>query len=288
MLANNKDSKLTTEYHDYARLLKKILRQAKKAYYVERCNLYKSNTKKLWSTIHEVCGKHNDKSSMIEGIKTYEANKISNQFAMYFSTVGKTFANKLPVSVTPVSEYIARIAQNPCSLMLAPCTESELSRLISSLPNKTSCGIDEINNILLKKISKSILPVLCELFNKSLETGVFPELMKVAEVVPLYKGGDKFQETNYRPISLLTTLSKILEKVMYKRVYNFLNSTNQIYNKQYEFRSKHSTDQAVSEIIGKILKNAEKKIPSVALFLDLSKAFHTLEHSIVLSKMERY
>ena len=293
MLANRNDIKIENVYHDYAKLLKKILRQAKKVYYEERCNLYKSNTKKLWSTIHEVCGKHNDKSSMIdyltiEGIKTYDADKISNQFAMYFSSVGKKFANKLPASVTSVSEYIARIAQNSSSIMLFPCTETELSKLIGSLPNKTSCGIDEINNILLKKISNSIIPILCELFNKSLEKGVFPELMKVAEVVPLHKGGDKSQETNYRPISLLTTLSKILEKVMYKRVYKFLNSTNQIYNKQYGFRSKHSTEQAVSEIIGKILKNAEKRIPSVALFLDLSKAFDTLEHSIVLLKMERY
>ena len=269
------------------------MRTAKKSYYVDQCNLYKSNTKKLWSTIHEICGRHNDKSSMIDyltidGIKTYEANKISNQFAKYFSTVGKKFANKLPASVTPVNEYIRKIPPNHHSLMLSPCSETELSRLINSLPNKTSCDIDEINNILLKKISKGILPALCALFNTSLETGVFPELMKTAEVVPLHKGGDKSQETNYRPISLLTTLSKILEKVMYKRVYNFLNSTGQIYNKQYGFRSKHSTDQAVSEIMAKILKNAEKQIPSIALFLDLSKAFDTLEHSIVLYKMERY
>ena len=141
MLVNKNDTKLTKKYHDYAGLVKKILRQSKKAYYEEKCNLYKSNTKKLWSTIHEVCGKHNDKSAMIdylsiEGIKTYEAHKISNRFAMYFSTVGKRFTNKLPASVTPVSEYIARIAQNPSSLMLVPCTEVELSRLISSLPNK--------------------------------------------------------------------------------------------------------------------------------------------------------
>ena len=293
MLANKKDPKIATKYHDYARLLKRLLRFAKKSYYIDRCNLYKSNTKKLWSTIHEICGKHNDKSSMIdyltiEGIKTYEANKISNQFAHYFSNVGKKFANKLPASVTPVSEYIGRITSNPKSIMLSPCTESELSRLINSLPNKTSHGIDEINNVLLKKISKSILPVLCTIFNKSLETGVFPELMKIAEVVPLYKGGDKSQENNYRPISLLTTMSKILEKVMYKRVYSFLNSTKQLYNKQYGFRSKHSTEQAVCEIVAKILKNVENRIPSVAIFLDLSKAFDTLEHSIVLMKMSRY
>ena len=141
MLANRSNIILERKYHEYARLLKKTLREAKKAYYAERCNLYKSNTRKLWSTIHEVCGKHNDKSSMIDyltidGIKTYESNKISNQFAMYFSTVGKKFANKLPPSVTPVSEYISRIAQNPCSLMLTPCTELGLSKLIKSLPNK--------------------------------------------------------------------------------------------------------------------------------------------------------
>ena len=161
MLANRSDTKLETKYHDYARLLKKTLRQSKKAYYEERCNLYKCNTKKLWFTIHEVCGKHNDKSSMIDyltikGIKTYESSKISNQFAMYFSTVWKKFANKLPASVTPVSEYIACIAQNPSSLMLVPCTETELTKLINSLPNKTSCGIDEINNILLKKLAPAL------------------------------------------------------------------------------------------------------------------------------------
>ena len=112
MLAKRTDTKLMKKYHDYAVLLKKILRHSKKLYFETKCNLYKSNTRKLWSTIHEICGKHNDKSTMIdylsiEGIKTYEANKISNQFATYFSTVGKKFANKLPKSVTPVSEYIA-------------------------------------------------------------------------------------------------------------------------------------------------------------------------------------
>ena len=136
-----------------------------------------------------------------------------------------------------------------------------------------SCGIDEINNVLLKEISKPIIPALCKLFNMSLESGIFPEEMKIAEVVPLHKGGDKSLETNYRPISLLTTLSKVLEKVMYKRVYEFLNSTKQIYRKQYGFRSKHSTDQAVSEIIGKILKNAEKKIPTVAIIFRSEQSF---------------
>ena len=293
MLANKHDLKLSKNYNEYAKLLKRTLRYAKKSYYVEKCNLYKSNTKKLWATIHEICGRHNDKSSMIDyltidGVKTYEATKISNQFAKYFSTVGKKFANKLPNPVTPVSEYISQIPCNSKSLMLHPCTEIEIDKLINLLPNKTSCGVDEINNILLKKIGKAILPALCSLFNKSMETGVFPESMKLAEVVPLYKGGERSLETNYRPISLLTTLSKILEKIMYKRVYSFLNSTKQIYTKQYGFRFRHSTDQAVCEILAKILKNAEKKVPSVAVFLDLSKAFDTLEHSIVLKKMERY
>ena len=141
MLVKKDDAKTRAKYHEYSKTLRKLLRIAKKSYYVEQCNLYKSNTKKLWSTIREICGKHNDKSSMtdyltIDGIKTYDANKISNQFAKYFSTVGKKFANKLPVSVTPVNEYIKKIPSNCYSLMLSPCNETEILRLITFIFNQ--------------------------------------------------------------------------------------------------------------------------------------------------------
>ena len=118
--------------------------------------------------------------------------------------------------------------------------------------------------------------------------GLFPDIMKLAGVVPQYKAKEKFLETNYRPISLLTTMSKLLEKVVYKRVYTFLTDNNQLYESQYGFHSQHSCDNAVGEVVSRIVKNLESGYTSVAIFLDLSKAFDTQKHELLLHKMERY
>ena len=118
--------------------------------------------------------------------------------------------------------------------------------------------------------------------------GVFPDIMKLADVVPLYKAKEKFLETNYWPISLLTTMSRLLEKVVYKQVYKFLTENDQLYKSQYGFCSQHSRDNAVGEVVSRIVKNLESGYTSVAIFLDLSKAFNTLKHELLLHKMERY
>ena len=97
--------------------------------------------------------------------------------------------------------------------------------------------------------------------------------MKLADMVPLHKAKEKFLETNYWPISLLTTMSKLLEKVVCKRVYKFLTDNDQLYESQYGFRSQHSCDNAVGEVVSRIVKNLEYGYTSVAIFLDLSKVF---------------
>ena len=159
---------------------------------------------------------------------------------------------------------------------------------VADLPAKQSSGSDNISNVLLKELIPYLCEPLCILINKSLESGVFPNLMKLAEVVPLYKGKSRDQETNYRPISLLTTMSKVMEKVVYKRVYDFLTSTGQICDTQYGFRSKHTCDHAVAQVVGTILKNLENKRTTVSVMLDLSKAFDTIEHWIMIQKLELY
>ena len=171
---------------------------------------------------------------------------------------------------------------------MTPCTETEVYKLIQQLPSKTSSGHDNISNILLKSIGPCIVCPLVTIFNESLSMGIFPGVMKLVDAVPLYKAKEKFLETNYRPISLLTTMSKILEKVVYSRVYAFLNDNDQLYTSQYGFRHRHSCDNAVGEVISHIVKNLELDRTSIALFLDLSKAFDTLDHNLLLHKMERY
>ena len=99
---------------------------------------------------------------------------------------------------------------------MTPCTETEVAKFMQQLPMKTSSGHDNISNVLLKSIGVHLLTPLTRIFNDSISMGIFLDIMKLADVVPLYKAKEKFLETNYRPISLLTTMSKLLEKVVYK------------------------------------------------------------------------
>ena len=118
--------------------------------------------------------------------------------------------------------------------------------MIQHLPNKTSHGHDGISNVLLKKLCKCISFPLCLIFNESIAEGKFPTQMKMTEVIPLYKGKELDQVINYRPISLLITISKVLEKIVYTWVYKFLQNNKILYNSQYRFHSKHSCEQAIS------------------------------------------
>ena len=118
--------------------------------------------------------------------------------------------------------------------------------------------------------------------------GVFPDLMKLADITPLFKSKLDNDANNYRPISILLTISKVLEKIVYTRTYSFMEASGQIYNSQYGFRSQHSCESAVSELTSEIVKGLQNGMYTVALFLDLSKAFDTLEHGVLLNKMNRY
>ena len=287
------DSQVQTHYLAYNKILRKSLRLAKQEYYTEECLEYQKNTKKLWQLINKISGRINDKSTAIDcikvnGVKSYQGTQIANSLASYFANVGREFAEKIPNPSRSVKSYLETLQNNAKNLYFYPCTVTEVCSFAAQLPAKQSSGSDNISNTLLKELIPYLCEPLCLLINKSLECGVFPDLMKLAEVVPLYKGKARDQETNYRPISLLTTMSKIMEKVVYKRVYDFLSSTGQICDTQYGFRSKHSCDHAVAQVVGTILKNLENKKTTISVMLDLSKAFDTIEHRIMLQKLELY
>ena len=126
------------------------------------------------------------------------------------------------------------------------------------------------------------------IINQSIESGHVPVTMKLAKVVPIYKSKDKQMLNNYRPISLLPIFSKILEKVIHHRLFNFLNINNILFASQYGFRKNHSTVNAVTELVSHVIKAMNIKENTISVFLDLSKAFDTVNNNILLRKLEFY
>ena len=287
------ENSLRIKYQNYKRTLSKLKRFCKHDYYRNKCIEFKSNTKKLWALINTAIRKNNDKSCVIDCIQSgklthYKGNVIAEEFAKYFSTVGREFANRIPSSNTPIAKYIDKISPCGKSMFFSPTDHVEIMKLIESLPNKTSTGFDDVSNVLLKELKDCICRPLSVIFNKSINNGEFPSTMKNSETIALHKSKEKHIVGNYRPISLLITVSKLLEKVVYKRTYSHLECNNQLYKSQYGFRSKHSCENAVSELVGEIMKANDQNKYSISVFLDLSKAFDTLDHKILYAKLERY
>ena len=277
------------KYREYRNLLTKLKRKCKLNYYIDKCKEFRYNVKRLWQVINTCIGKINDKNNLINNIKVgniniYDCKQIADEMGNYFSTIESTYAKKIPHSNKNIKEYLNVIPRSPKNIFFKPTSCVEVETLISKLPNKKSSSFDNIDNIILKSIKSVISEKLASLFNQSMLSGTFPEQMKLTDVVPLYKSKERYLTSNYRPISLLITLSKILEKVIYKRTYQFLNQSNQFYNSQYGFRSHHSCEHAIAELVGNILKNKENGKTTISLFLDLSKAFDSLCNTKLYSR----
>ena len=279
-----------TQYRNRLNILKRIIKQN---YYKTRATDFAKDSKKLWALINKVVGKRKSSGSIIPyitiiGIRTYTPRKIANEFAQFYSSLGQTLANKIKPSQESIQNYLSKIPMNTKSLVLNETNMKEIESLIKKLPNKTSSGHDSISNVMLKQLSNSISFPLMIIFNQSIAQGRFPDSMKKAEIIPLFKGKESDQVINYRPISLLITILKVLEKIMYKKLYKFINKHDILYQSQYGFRNKYSCEQAILELTGQILYARDKGLHAAALFLDLSKALDTLNHDVLLQKLYRY
>ena len=159
---------------------------------------------------------------------------------------------------------------------------------IDSLKSGKSNGPNSIPTNLLKLVSKIVSEPLTLIINKSFNEGIFPDLFKIANVVPIFKKDSKLDVSNYRPISLLSNISKIFEKIMHSRLNKFLDKFQCLYDLQFGFRCKHSTTHTLIDIVEKLRKALDDNMFACGVFIDLQKAFDTVNHDILLNKLKYY
>ena len=206
----------------------------------------------------------------------------------FFTNIGPNLAREIDQTNKPhFSTYITE--QSPSQFFIEYTDAEKVEAIIQSLANKDSAGIDGMSTKFLKRISEEIAQPLSYIINQSLFSGIFPDRLKIAKVIPLYKNNDESEQNfqNYRPISLLTAISKVFEKVMNLQITQYLNVNGKFAPNQYGFRKNHSTELAATELLDRLTQDAMNEQNPFAIFIDLSKAFDTLDHEILLYKLKR-
>ena len=173
-------------------------------------------------------------------------------------------------------------------MLLQPTNKSEIEKIIKSLDSNKSSDIYGMSPKLLKILSPAISETLSNICNESFALGVFPDHMKLAMITPIFKGGSKFDFSNYRPVSVLPIISKVLEKLMLTRITKYLDKNKIIYEHQFGSQRNRSTTLAVLDLSARITKALDRGNYAANVFLNFAKAFDTVNHQILLSKLENY
>lgn len=249
----------------------------------------KNNMRNTWKILNSILRPNNSKkcSEIVLGNTVYTCpNTIASKFNDYFANIGPKLASTITHTGNDFSSYLTTANNNTC--FLKPTNETEIVKIIHKMGSKKSAGHDNIKVDLIKTVANEIAKPLSIIFNSSLCSGVFPDDMKIAKVVPIYKKDNPEVFGNYRPVSVLPCISKILERIVYNRSYDFLSKNDILYKKQYGFRTNHSTYMAVVDFINDVCRAINNDMKTVGIFMDLSKAFDTIDHSILLAKLNHY
>ena len=276
-------------YKQYRNLLNKIITTAKKTYYMNVFSEYRSNVKEIWKHINDLNNVPRTKKDLIQlkinNDVLSDPLEVATQFNQYFSNIGAKLDSQLEQSET---DPLSCLTRNFCnSLNVPPVTQTDILRAIKKLKNKNNTK-SEIPVSLIKSNSPLLAYPLTYLFNNSVSQGVFPQCLKNAIVSPIYKSGPKNVIGNYRPISVLNTVSKLFESLMKQSLLSFLKTNNIITEHQYGFIKGTSTFDALNSLTQEVHDALNRKHDCICIYIDFQKAFDTVNHEILLRKLNFY
>ncbi len=285
------DILMRTFYKKYCNTLKRCIEKSKINHYQMTFENLKNDIKKTWKTINEIVNIKSKNYSSPNLIKINDENitdpkLISNLFNDYFKNVGPNLARAIPRSRSNFKDFLGEKNRN--KFRIKTCTENEIGMLITNLKLSNSEGIDNIPTRIVKISNHLISSHLARIFNLSIKTATFPDRLKYAKIIPIYKADKRTILSNYRPISILSPISKLIERLIFNNLLRFLLDNNILFKYQFGFRENYSTELALVEISDKIYKSLDNSEFFFALYLDLSKAFDTVDFDILLYKLKHY
>ena len=288
---NNSTMSNYNTFKKYQKCYYRVIKKAKKIYINKQLIIHHGDGKKIWETINDHTNrlKKNTppiKQILSQGVLTEDPAAISNEFNTFFSEVGENLAKK--ITIKPGEFQNTLPPHNAPYLTFQPIQQKELQKIINNMEPKVSSGIDHISNKILKELYPIIKEPLLHVLNRSIINKHVPDCWKYAKVVPLHKKGSTKETGNYRPISLLPTISKVIEKIIEKQTRDHLEKHKLITTQQFGFRPAHETTHAVLKATEYINKAWDRKEIPLAVFCDLKKAFDTVNFNILLAKLDHY
>ena len=293
-----KKERIFQQYKELRNNIVSIIRKSKTHYFKHFFKENACNAKKTWKGIKSIINIKNSSrtypSSLMvekeeEGEKeiTTDPKIIADTFNKYFSTIADKLQGKIFHTSHDFKKYLKNRNEN--SFFITPTDKTEIIDILNTFNVNKSIGPHSIPNNILQLIKYIIAEPLALIINLSFETGIFIENLKISKTIPIYKdSGSILDYCNYRPISLLSNINKLIEKLMFNRLYKFLMKFKCIYDLQFGFRKGHSNIHALLHLTEDIRKALDNNTFAVGIFVDLQKAFDTVDHNILLSKLEFY
>ena len=258
------------------------MKECKQDYYSRIINENKKNPNALWKTLNEITSRKQQcpiTSIESNGIVYSDQQSIANILNKHFSTVAIKLADKFKDSPKVFSPAPKKVTD--ATFTFQPVTEQFVLHQLLHLKTNKAIGLDRISARLLKDSATVMSSTITSILNRSLESRTFPKIWKQGKVAALFKSGDRLDSNNYRPITVLSTISKILERAVHQQLYTYLQDHKILSTKQFGFRSKLSTTSALIHFTDNILLNLDEKRITGAAFIDLSKAFDTVDHNLL-------